>query len=117
MTLIQDQLRELLGKELALVCTDGVAFRGRLEKYDAEAMVLQEVLELSKSDMRWKEPTVSPRSHENISSHIDAYGVVDTQRLRVALRTVVIRLGTVSRIWPWAPSDSTTAGYERFTQG
>lgn len=104
MALIQEQLRDLLGKELAVVCTDGSAFKGRLEKFDDEAIVLQETLELRKEDLRWVEPTVSPRMDTaDISSHIDAYGVVDTSKLRVSLRTVIIRIATISRIWPWMP--------------
>ena len=115
MTLIQDILRELLGKEVAIVCLDSGTFRGRLEKYDPEALVLQEVLELSVSDMRWKEPTVSPRANDDISGHIDAYGVIDTHRLRVALRTVIVRIDTISRIWPWNPMESGMADFKRYS--
>jgi small nuclear ribonucleoprotein (snRNP)-like protein len=109
MTIVQDQFRELLGKELAVVCVDGNAYKGRLEKFDDEAIVLHETLELRKEDLRWVEPTVSPRMEgSDLTGQIDAYGVVDTQKLRVSLRTVIIRINTISRIWPWIPFETTT---------
>ena len=106
MSIIMDHLRELLGKELVVVCLDGGTYRGRLEKYDEEALVMQEVLELNPKDLRWIEPQVSPQADGDIASQVDAYGNIDTRRLRVSLRYVIIRLESVSRIWPWLPVDS-----------
>ena len=115
MSIVQEQFRELVDKELAVTCVDGKSYRGRLERYDDEAIVLQEVLELSKEDYQWIDPTVSPRSDGgDISSHIDVYGAVDTRKLLVSLRHVIIRIDTISRIWPWQPKDA-QANVTRFS--
>lgn len=106
MTIMMDQLRELLGKELVAVCLDGAAYRGRLEKYDDESIVLQEVLELNPKDLRWIEPQVSPQADGDLGGQIDAYGSIDTRRMRVSLRHCIIRIDTISRIWPWLPMDT-----------
>ena len=114
MSIILDQLRELLGKELVVTCLDGSAFRGRLEKYDEESIVMQEVLELNKKDLRWMEPQVSPQAEGDITAQIDAYGSIDTRRLRVSLRYVIIRIESISRIWPWLPAESGFTEVKRY---
>ena len=75
MSIIMDHLRELLGKELIVVCTDHAAYRGRLEKYDEESIVIQEVLELNRKDLRWTEPQVSPQADGDLNclEHDETY--------------------------------------------
>lgn len=115
MSIIQEMFRELVDKEVAVTCIDGRSYRGRLERYDDQAIVLQEVLELSKDDYQWTDPTVSPRSDGDISGHIDVYGAVDTRKLVVSLRCVVIRTSTITRIWPWQPKDAVAGPVTRFS--
>ncbi len=97
-----------------MVCLDGSAYRGRLEKYDDEAVVLQEVLELNMKDLRWTEPQVSPQSDGDITAQIDAYGSIDTRRMRVSLRYVIITLESITRIWPWVPAESGFTDMKRY---
>ncbi len=102
MSLVSDTLRNLLGKELVVICTDGQAYKGRLEKFDEEAVSIKEVQELRKEDLRWVDPTISPRSDgADVGGQLDAYGSVDINKIRASLRHVVIRTSTISRIWPW----------------
>ena len=106
MSLVQEILRDLLGKEVVVICTDGVAYRGRLEKFDEEAVSMREVQELRQEDLKWVDPTVSPRADgADIGGQLDAYGSVDLDRIRVSLRHVIIRVETVSRIFPWAQEE------------
>ena len=106
MSIVQDTFRDLLGKEVVIVCTDGVAYRGRMEKFDEEACSLREVQELRQEDLKWVDPTVSPRADgADIGGQLDAYGSVDLDRIRVSLRHVIVRVETISRIFPWATEE------------
>ena len=106
MTIIQDTFRDLLGKEVVVVCLDSVAYRGRVEKFDEEAVSLKEVLELRIEDLKWVDPTVSPRADgADIGGQLDAYGSVDLDKIRVSLRHVLVRIDTISRIFPWAQEE------------
>lgn len=106
MSLIQDTYRDLLGKELVVICTDSQAYKGRLEKFDEEAISLKEVLELRKEDLKWVDPTVSPRADaSDIGGQLDAYGSVNLDKIRVSLRHVIIRNNTISRIFPWSTEE------------
>lgn len=111
MSIVQEVLREMLGKEVAVVCLDSMAYRGRLEKFDEEAIVLQEALELRTEDLHWVEPTLSPRVEgSDLAGHVDAYGVVDTQKMYISLRHLIVRIKTITRIWPWTPVDRSAPG-------
>ena len=103
MSIVQDTFRDLLGKEVVVICTDGVAYRGRLEKFDEEACSMREVQELRQEDLKWVDPTVSPKADgADIGGQLDAYGSVDLNKIRLSLRHVIIRVETISRIFPWA---------------
>lgn len=107
-------MRNNLGKEIAIECTDGNVYRGRLERYDTEAISLLETMQFILSEMRWADPILSPRGDTaDIGSQIDAFGQVDTKKIRVSLKSVFIRIETISRIWPWIPPDQSAgqAGY------
>jgi small nuclear ribonucleoprotein (snRNP)-like protein len=113
MSIVQDVLRDLLGKEVVIICTDSQAYRGRLEKFDEDALSLKEVLELRKEDLKWVDPTVSPKADgADIGGQLDAYGSVDLDKIRVSLRHVFIRVDTISRIWPWATEEDSKAAPE-----
>ena len=106
MSIVQEVLRDLLGKEVVIICTDGVAYRGRLEKFDEEAVSLREVQEQRQEDLKWVDPTVSPRADgADIGGQLDAYGSVDLDRIRVSLRHVIVRAETISRIFPWVQEE------------
>ena len=106
MSIVQDILRDLLGKEVVIICVDSQAYRGRLEKFDEDAISLKEVLELRKEDLKWVDPTVSPKADgADIGGQLDAYGSVDLDKIRVSLRHVIVRVETISRIWPWATEE------------
>ncbi len=106
MTLMQDAFRDLLGKEVVMICIDGVAYRGRMEKFDEEAVSMREVQELRQEDLKWVDPTVSPKADgADIGGQLDAYGSVDLNKIRVSLRHVIIRVETISRVFPWATEE------------
>jgi len=107
MSLMMEKLQSLLGREIAVVTIDGCTLKGVLENFDNDTVILQDVKELYKVELKWDTPKVSPHAEgTDATSSVDAYGVVDTSKLRSSLKRVLIRYMYVIQIWPWELSDA-----------
>ena len=107
MSLIMEKLQSLLGREVVVVTIDGTTLKGVLENFDTDTIILQDVKELYKTELKWDTPMVSPHAEgQDATSSVDAYGVVDTSKLRSSLKRVLIRYMYVIQIWPWELSDA-----------
>ncbi|MDP6155254.1 MAG: hypothetical protein QGH39_08680 [Candidatus Thermoplasmatota archaeon] len=107
MSLMMEKLQSLLGREIAIVTIDGCTLKGVLENFDNDTVILQDVKELYKVELKWDTPKVSPHAEgTDATSSVDAYGVVDTSKLRSSLKRVLIRYMYVIQIWPWELSDA-----------
>lgn len=108
-SLMMDKLQNLLGREVAIATMDGTALKGILENFDEETIVLQDVIELFKTELKWDTPVVSPHGGAGgkaDSTSVDAYGIIDTSKLRSSLKRVYIRYIYVVHVWPWEMADS-----------
>jgi len=109
---MMEKLQALLGREIAVVTMDGTTLKGILENFDDDTLILQDVKELFKKELKWDVPAVSPHSSEDAgsdagaSSSVDAYGVIDTSKLRKSLKRVLIRYIYIVQIWPWEMADA-----------
>jgi len=93
MTLV-DELEELGNTEIAVVMNDGQAYRGTLDGFDDETIILIKILETSNQDVDWvesgggkKTPAIKGYMHWR----------------RITLPRLIIRSQMVLRIWPWQP--------------
>ncbi len=107
MSLMTEKLQSLLGREIVVLTIDGSALKGVLENFDNDTVILQDVKELYKKELKWDTPTISPHSTgSDATQSVDAYGVVDTSKLRSSLKRVLIRYMYVIQIWPWELADA-----------
>lgn len=107
MSLMMERLQQLLGRELVVLTIDGTALKGVLENFDNDTVILQDVKELYKKELKWSTPTISPHSAgSDATSSVDAYGVVDTTKLRSSLKRVLIRYMYIIQVWPWETADA-----------
>ncbi len=109
--LLSQELKELLHTEVAVIMNDGMAYRGTLEKFDKELLVLSDIYETSNQEIDWIESDAPQRTQE-----ASIRGYVPWRR--ITLPRLIIRLSMVLRIWPWAPhsdTDTTTTSGEGST--
>lgn len=86
---MQRMLKENLGKEIVVVMTDSCVLKGELVEFDDECIRLYDVSERHiRGEEEWGESLV----------RVESSSVALTK-----LRTVTVRLDTVSRIWEWGP--------------
>lgn len=94
--LLSQELTDLLHSEIAVIMNDGMAYRGLLEKFDNEVIVLTNVYETSNQEIDWVE---SEAAKESGSGTIRGY----VPWRRITLPRLIIRIQMVLRIWPWSP--------------
>ena len=92
MTLV-DELKPLKGTEIAVVMNDGQAYRGVLENFDADCLVMIKLLETSNEDVDWVE--AKQKSGASIKGYM--------HWRRITLPRLIVRNEMVLRIWPWQP--------------
>ncbi len=59
MNLRKRYLDDLLGRDILVVTVDSRTYKGRLIEFDEEAMLLDNVIETSTREVRWKKPEVA----------------------------------------------------------
>lgn len=105
MGILQRKFREYMNKEVIVVMTDGMAFRGRLMEFDDTALVLKGVLESTTTSVKWKPPIVSvPEDRLARKGDLDAgisYG--EMSKYIAKLDEVVIKIDGILRVWKWEP--------------
>lgn len=90
--LLEQELEQLIKKEIAVIMNDGQAYRGKLTRFDSEIIVLEEVYETSNDDIDWVEVTEGKKA-----TAIKGY----IPWRRVTLPKLIVRVPMVLRIWPW----------------
>jgi small nuclear ribonucleoprotein (snRNP)-like protein len=88
---LRQDLDPYLNKELIVAMMDGLAYRGKLQKYDKETIVLTSVYETSTREVNWEQDAGETQK-----------GYASWRK--VLLPKVIIRIPMVMRIWPWQPS-------------
>ncbi|MEW6069299.1 MAG: LSM domain-containing protein [Candidatus Thermoplasmatota archaeon] len=89
MSILQKVLKENLGKEIVVVMTDSRVLEGELVEFDDECIRLYDVSERhTRGEEEWGESLV----------RVESSSVALTK-----LRTITVRLDTVSCIWEWGP--------------
>ena len=94
MTLV-DELNKIKETEIAVVMNDGQAYRGMLEAYDDETIVMVKILETSNVDVDWVESKEKKGGPQKIKGYM--------HWRRITLPKMIIRTQMILRIWPWLP--------------
>jgi small nuclear ribonucleoprotein (snRNP)-like protein len=103
MTLLESKLKGLVGQEIVVVMDDNRAFRGTLIEFDAETIVLRNVVEaLPNNASGWEEPTSSTGIVQKVVTWQGVFAHEDTRADIVKLKDVMIRTTGVLRIWEWS---------------
>jgi small nuclear ribonucleoprotein (snRNP)-like protein len=102
-SLLESKLGPLTGSELVVVMADNRAFRGTLVEFDAETLVLRNVVEaLPNNASGWEEPTVSTGVTQKVVTYHGTFAHEDPSSEIVKLKDVMIRLTGVLRIWEFS---------------
>lgn len=103
MSLLETKLRPLIGSEIVVVMFDNRAYRGTLVEFDAETIVLRNVVEaLPNNAAGWEEPTVSTGIVHKVVTYQGVFSHEDTSADVVKLKDVMIRITGVLRIWEFS---------------
>lgn len=103
MSLLQSRLKGLVGQEIVVVMVDNRAFRGTLVEFDAETIVLRNVVEaLPNNASGWEEPTSSTGIVQKVVTWQGVFAHEDTRADIVKLKDVMIQTTGVLRIWEWS---------------
>ncbi len=103
MSLLNNKLKPLVGQEIVVVMVDNRAFRGTLVEFDAETLVLREVVEaLPNNAAGWEEPTVSTGIVHKVVTWHGTFSHEDTRADVVKLKDVMIRISGILRIWEFS---------------
>lgn len=105
MSLIDKHMKSYLNQEVILVQVDGSAFKGKLMEYDEKYVVLEEVIQTSTKQRNWFTVTVAvpSKSMENNDKLIGGSIIGDTESEVLELKTAIIALEHIMRIWLWRP--------------
>ncbi len=98
MSLLEDELGILTGKQMIVIMSDGRKFRGNLVNHDSKVLILDNVYELSEG-LQWVRPIIYTSVSKSI---IDKQDIID-QADRGYLNTVLINTRHIIRIWPYEP--------------
>jgi small nuclear ribonucleoprotein (snRNP)-like protein len=93
--LIDNELKELLNKEIAVIMNDGQGYRGKLTKVDGDIIVLENIYETSNQEIEWVE------SKDTGDEGVKMKGYLPWRKITIP--SVIIRIPLVLRIWPWVP--------------
>jgi len=103
MSLLESKLKGLAGQEIVVVMVDNRAFRGTLVDFDADDIVLRNVVEaLPNNASGWEEPTSSTGIVQKVVTWQGVFSHEDTRADIVKLKDVMIRNAHVLRIWEWS---------------
>ena len=103
MTLLENKLKTLAGQEIVVVMLDNRAFRGTLVEFDADDIVLRNVVEaLPNNASGWEEPTSSTGISHKVVTWNGVFSHEDTSAEIVKLKDVMIRTTGILRIWEWS---------------
>lgn len=103
MSLLQTKLKILVGQEIVVVMEDNRAFRGTLIEFDAETLVLRNVVEaLPNNASGWEEPTSSTGIVQKVVTWQGVFSHENTNADIVKLKDVMIQTAHVLRIWEWS---------------
>jgi len=94
--LLVEELQALLHKEIAIIMSDGQAYRGKLVKFDKDIIIMKEIYETTNQEIDWVETKGSGKS-TTIKGYIPWR--------KVTLPRLIARVDTIMRIWPWTPGD------------
>lgn len=108
LSLLQTKLKQYFGQEIVVVMLDNRAFRGTLVEFDAEDIVLRNVVEaLPNNAAGWEEPTVSTGIIQKVVTWHGTFSHEDTSAQVVKLKDVIIRLDKVLRVWEFSMKNVT----------
>lgn len=103
MSLLETKLRTQVGQEIVVVMVDNRAFRGVLVDFDADTIILRNVVEaLPNNAAGWEEPTASTGIVHKVVTWQGTFSHDDTRAEVVKLKDVMIRTSHVLRIWEWS---------------
>jgi small nuclear ribonucleoprotein (snRNP)-like protein len=103
MTLLESKLKTIVGQEVVIVMSDNRAFRGNLVEFDADTIVLRNVVEaLPDNASSWEEPSVSTGVVQKVVTWQGVFSHEDTRAEVVKLKDVMIRVSGVLRIWEYS---------------
>ncbi len=105
MAIIEKYLEKFQGKDVLLVQVDGNAFKGKLMDYDDKYIVLENVIQTSTQQRNWFRVTVAvPRSGTISKDKLIGGTIVgDTESMLLELKTALVSLDHIMRIWLWTP--------------
>ena len=95
MDILEKALKKLVGKDILLVQMDGTGFKGILEEYDDDALVLSEVSEIDPETLTWCAPKVSMIN--------GPAGVKEKTGEIAKLNRAIFLTSHIMRIWEWSP--------------
>ncbi|WP_455392743.1 hypothetical protein [[Eubacterium] cellulosolvens] len=98
MSLLEDELSTLIGKQIIVIMSDGRKFRGNLVNHDAKILVMDDVYELSEG-LKWVRPIIYTSVSKNI---IEKQDTIEHGK-RGYLNTVLVNTRHIIRIWPYEP--------------
>ncbi len=109
-TLVERRLAEVVDREVLIVMSDGKAFRGKLVEFDHDFIRLDDCLETSAKEVRWKQVVVPIPSTDGRKPTVARYepgGVSYGEREKkvAVLSKVMINVDHCIRIWLWDPKE------------
>lgn len=100
MSLLDDELSTLIGKQIIVIMSDGRKFRGNLVNHDSKILIMDDVYELSEA-LQWVRPIIYKSVSKSILEKQDVIDRAD----RGYLNTVIINTRHIIRIWPYEPKN------------
>lgn len=103
MSLLDSKLKGFVNHEIVVVMVDNRAFRGTLVEYDADTLVLRNVVEaLPNNAAGWEEPTASTGIVHKVVTYSGVFSHEDTRAEVVRLKDALIQTAHILRIWEWS---------------
>lgn len=108
MSLLAEKLKQHVGQPIVVVMMDNRAFRGTLVEFDAETMVLRDVVEaLPNNNSGWEEPTVSTGIVHKVVTWHGTFSHENTRADVVRLKDAMIQVRGILRIWEYSMTNVT----------
>lgn len=96
--LLDEELKDLIDNEIAVIMNDGQAYRGKLTTYDKDILILENIYETSNQEIEWVESKGSEDKPKKTRGYLPWR--------KVTLPKLIIRLPMILRIWPWNPDSA-----------
>jgi len=102
---LERYMEKFLKKEILIVQVDGNAFKGTLMEYDENFLTLENVIQTSTKQRNWFRVTVAvPRGGTPSKDKLIGGTIVgDTESMLLELKTALISINHIMRIWLWTP--------------